>query len=110
MAYLSGGKPASGAPELNYNYEIILAIANEGHTDTVMDAARAAGARGGTVLHGKGWYTGKDKTVVMCVTKRSELYMLEQTVHEIDPNAFMIISDAAQVLGAGFEEKDPSRE
>lgn len=66
--------------------------------------------RGATVLHGKGWYTGKDKTVVMCVTKRSELYMLEQTVHEIDPNAFMIISDAAQVLGAGFEEKDPSRE
>jgi uncharacterized membrane-anchored protein YitT (DUF2179 family) len=58
------------------------------------------------VLHGKGWYTGKDKTVVMCVTKRSELYMLEQTVHEIDPGAFMIISDAAQVLGEGFEEKE----
>jgi uncharacterized membrane-anchored protein YitT (DUF2179 family) len=32
--------------------------------------------------------------------------MLEQTVHEIDPGAFMIISDAAQVLGEGFEEKD----
>lgn len=44
MAHLSGGRPQEGAPELNYNYEIILAIANEGYTDNVMDAARAAGA------------------------------------------------------------------
>ncbi len=54
MAYLSGGENVKGVPELNYDYELILAVLNEGHTDTVMDAARAAGAAGGTVLHGKG--------------------------------------------------------
>lgn len=46
-------------PELNYSYELIVAIANEGRTDMVMNAARSAGAAGGTVLHGKG--TGSDK-------------------------------------------------
>ena len=55
VAYLNGGSPeASYTPSLNYRYELIIAIANEGSTDLVMNAARAAGARGGTVLHGKG--------------------------------------------------------
>lgn len=83
LSYLNGGKPTEGAPDINYNYEIILAIANEGYTDTVMDAAREAGARGGTVLHGKG--TGSkdaekffsvsiasEKEVIMIVSKSSE--------------------------------------
>ena len=83
LANLNGGRPTEGAPELNYNYEIVLAIVNEGHTDTVMDAAREAGARGGTVLHGKG--TGSkdaakffgvsiasEKEVIMIVARSSE--------------------------------------
>ena len=83
LANLNGGRPAEGAPEINFNYEIVLAIANEGHTDTVMEAAREAGARGGTVLHGKG--TGStdaakffgvsiasEKEVIMIVAKSSE--------------------------------------
>lgn len=83
LSYLSGGKPTEGTPEFNYNYEIVLAIANEGYTDSVMDAARSAGARGGTVLHGKG--TGSkdaekffkvsiasEKEVIMIVAKSSE--------------------------------------
>ncbi len=41
-------------PEFNPSYELIVAIANEGRMDNVMNAARAAGATGGTVLHGKG--------------------------------------------------------
>ena len=80
----NGNRPTEGTPDLNYNYEIILAIANEGHTDSVMDAARAAGARGGTVLHGKGTAGSKEaekffgisiaseKEVIMIVAKASE--------------------------------------
>lgn len=41
-------------PEFNPSYELIVAVANEGRMDMVMNAARAAGATGGTVLHGKG--------------------------------------------------------
>ena len=35
-------------------YKCILAVVNNGFSDEAMDAARAAGARGGTVLHGRG--------------------------------------------------------
>ncbi|MCD8333873.1 MAG: P-II family nitrogen regulator [Clostridiales bacterium] len=41
------------------NYELLVAIANQGYTSLVMDAARAAGASGGTVLHAKG--TGMER-------------------------------------------------
>ncbi len=55
VAFLNGeNRIAQGAPSLNYAYELIVAIAREGSTDQVMNAARSAGARGGTVLHGKG--------------------------------------------------------
>ncbi len=60
VAFLGGSQqPGKYTPELNYSYELIVAIANEGRTDLVMNAARSAGAAGGTVLHGKG--TGSDK-------------------------------------------------
>ncbi len=36
------------------NFELIIAVAEKGQTDLVMDAARAGGARGGTVIHAKG--------------------------------------------------------
>ena len=35
-------------------YEVIVAIVNEGHSDKVMDAAREAGARGGTISNARG--------------------------------------------------------
>ena len=35
-------------------YELLLVIANQGHTGSIMDTARAAGAGGGTVIHAKG--------------------------------------------------------
>ncbi|MDY5940379.1 MAG: P-II family nitrogen regulator [Eubacteriales bacterium] len=61
LSYLNGGQQnAKYQPELNYAYELIVIIANEGRTDLVMNAAREAGATGGTVLHGKG--TGDPET------------------------------------------------
>lgn len=55
VAYLNGEQgSAKYTPQLNYAYELVIAITNEGRTDMVMNAAREAGAGGGTVLHGKG--------------------------------------------------------
>ena len=56
VAYLMGEENVSAktAPPAGYAYELIVVVASEGQTDLVMNAARAAGARGGTVLHGKG--------------------------------------------------------
>jgi len=55
LAYLTdNAAPEGGMPELQFDYELIVTVLNEGYTDPVMDAARKAGAAGGTVLHAKG--------------------------------------------------------
>ena len=55
LAYLTGNKtPSGGAPDLHFEHELIIAVLNAGYSDAVMDAARTAGAGGGTVLHARG--------------------------------------------------------
>ena len=52
LSYLTDDLKAGGAPNMNFEHELITVILNEGYSDFVMDAARARG--GGTVLHAKG--------------------------------------------------------
>lgn len=55
LAYLTDNTtPDGGKPEMNFEHELILVILNQSYMDDVMDAARSAGAAGGTVLHAKG--------------------------------------------------------
>lgn len=60
LTYLTDSKvPNGGVPDMKFEYELIVAILNEGYADRVMDAARAAGAAGGTVLHARGTGAGE---------------------------------------------------
>lgn len=60
LTYLTDSKvPNGGVPDMKFEYELIVAILNEGYADMVMDAARAAGAAGGTVLHARGTGAGE---------------------------------------------------
>ena len=59
--------------------------------------------RGVTGLYGQGMYTGKDRTVLMCVLHRREIPTLKIMVKEIDPQAFIILTDVREVLGEGFK-------
>ena len=54
LAYLTDSQKTGGKPSMEFTHELIIVILNEGYADFVMDAARAAGAGGGTVLHAKG--------------------------------------------------------
>ena len=55
LTYLVGEKKTNQEkPDMNFEYELIYVILNEGHSDEVMDAARPAGAMGGTVISAKG--------------------------------------------------------
>lgn len=58
--------------------------------------------RGVTVLHGEGAYTGASKRVLLCAFKQREIASIKDTIREIDPDAFLIVCDAHDVLGAGF--------
>ena len=91
LAYLSGDASPKYTPEATYDNELILAIANEGCTDMVMDAARAAGATGGTVIHGKGVgqenakkffnvSIAQEKEVVMIVAYRPQKAAIMQSI------------------------------
>ena len=54
LSYLTDSEITGGTPSMDFEYELIVVVINAGYADTVMDAAREAGAGGGTVLHAKG--------------------------------------------------------
>jgi len=59
--------------------------------------------RGVTYLEGRGAFTGNSRPVLYCVVSRSEVATLKTIVHEIDPDAFMVIGVAHEALGEGFK-------
>ena len=62
--------------------------------------------RGATGICGKGMYSGQEKTIIFCVVNKKEIVRLKELVDDIDPNAFVIVSDAREVHGEGFIEKN----
>ena len=58
--------------------------------------------RGATFLHGEGSYSHTPTKVVLAAVKKQQLAELKELVVELDPNAFIIVQEAHQVLGDGF--------
>lgn len=59
-------------------------------------------SRGATFLQGEGAYSHEETKVVLTAVKRHQLAELKKMVVEVDPNAFIIVQEAHQVLGDGF--------
>ena len=59
--------------------------------------------RGVTILEGEGAYSGKKKHVILCVIKRNQIPELRRTIRDLDRDAFVIVTDAKNVFGRGFE-------
>ncbi len=62
--------------------------------------------RGVTLLQGQGFYRRSDKYVLLSAVKKKQLAQLKELVMGIDPEAFIILQDAQQVLGDGFKRYD----
>ncbi len=58
--------------------------------------------RGVTKLTAQGGYTENERPVLMCVVDQTEFTKLKQVVQQIDKHAFVVVMDAAEVLGEGF--------
>lgn len=59
--------------------------------------------RGATILKAVGAYSSEERHVIMCAIRNPEFYQLKQIVNEIDPTAFMIVTEAGEVIGEGFK-------
>ena len=58
--------------------------------------------RGVTLLHGEGGWSGAEKKVLLVAFKQRQIVELKRTVKEVDPDAFLIVCEAHEVLGDGF--------
>jgi uncharacterized membrane-anchored protein YitT (DUF2179 family) len=58
--------------------------------------------RGGTYIEGKGLFNMADRKIIFTVVSLRELAILEEYIHKIDPNAFLTVMDATEILGEGF--------
>lgn len=55
-----------------------------------------------TYLQGEGGYLGQPKRVILCAFKQRQILAIKETVRRVDPDAFMIVTSAHEVLGEGF--------
>lgn len=60
--------------------------------------------RGVTKLEGYGGFTNNKRPVLMCVVNQNEVTKLKQIVKRVDPSAFVVVTNATEVLGEGFKD------
>ncbi|GAA0103630.1 YitT family protein [Paraclostridium sordellii] len=86
----------------DFNYsKAFMIISNE--PNVLRDGITREIKRGVTFLQGKGGYTNEDKNVLLVVVSKNEEVHLKKVIKNIDPSAFIIVSDVHEVLGEGFK-------
>ena len=85
-----------------YFTKLVFIISDK--SEKISETIRKNVKRGVTGIYGKGLYTNKEKLVLMCALGRKELAELKSKIKEIDPNAFLIITNSREVVGTGFKE------
>lgn len=59
--------------------------------------------RGGTLISGIGMYKGQEKKIIFTNVSRREVYMIRDFIVKVDPDAFITVIDANEILGNGFK-------
>ncbi len=60
--------------------------------------------RGATYLKGKGMFTDQSRDVIFLVISRKEVHVVQNRIREIDPRAFVVVTDAYETFGEGFKQ------
>jgi hypothetical protein len=91
----------------------LMALIITGNPEAVSKRIISELGRGVTALTGKGMYTGQERSVLICALTVTEVHNLKFAVNKEDPNAFVVVSAAQEILGRGFnplaEEKPGSQ-
>ncbi|UCF63925.1 MAG: YitT family protein [bacterium] len=72
------------------------------HTSEIGEQIISDLGRSATIVEAKGLYSGEKKNLLMVVVDSSQIFRLRDIVQAHDPDAFMIVSDAREILGKGF--------
>ncbi|MBD3278249.1 MAG: DUF2179 domain-containing protein [Candidatus Aegiribacteria sp.] len=75
------------------------------NTSEVTEAIQEKLNRGVTLLEAKGGYSGENKQVIYVCIHRRQVMLLRRIVKKIDPEAFMVLHDAHDVMGYGFKQR-----
>ena len=89
--YLAGSKQSVQLFIMSHEFEEIAdMIARDFH-------------RGVTVIDGKGWFTKQPSSILLVITRKTDVNILLRAIKKIDPDAFLSISSVAGVYGKGFD-------
>lgn len=80
----------------------LLALVITDKAEAVSNRIIADLGRGVTAMTGRGMYTGSDRSVLICALTVTEVHNLKAVVAKEDPQAFVIVSPAQEILGRGF--------
>ncbi|PLW93922.1 MAG: YitT family protein [Marinilabiliales bacterium] len=84
------------------NYDKVLLIVSD-KTQEIRNKIINDLNRGGTLLNGQGLYSNVERKIVFTVVNRRETVMLQDYINTIDPNAFVTVINANEILGNGFK-------
>lgn len=84
-----------------FDYSKVALVVSKEY-DAIANAIAQELDRGATFLHGEGTYSHQETKVILTAVKKQQLAELKRIVVEIDPNAFIVVQEAHQVLGEGF--------
>ncbi|MGP1419416.1 MAG: YitT family protein [Sphaerochaetaceae bacterium] len=88
---------------LGKNYAKTVFIVCSQNRDAIQSGILENLGHGGTILAGTGMFSGESRPVIMTVIKNNKINQLTKIVHNADPRAFMVVSDAYNVIGEGFK-------
>lgn len=87
--------------QLTRRERLAIIITRQG--EAVADSLMGNLHRGVTSLDGTGCFTGESRNVLLCAVAPQQVNALQKLVRLVDPGAFVIINQAHEVMGKGFE-------
>ena len=96
-----GGKVAEYVQEGLSRAKAAIIVSD--HPEEIATAIMDGLERGVTYLSGRGGYTSDEKMVILAAVNAREVGRLKRLIKQVDPRAFVIVTDVAEVLGEGFE-------
>lgn len=93
----------AGRPGSKRHRQQLLAMIIATRAQAIADRVLKDLKRGVTALHGQGMYTHQEREILIVAVTVTEMAQLKALVHAEDPNAFVIVTPAQEVLGRGFQ-------